>query len=108
MGSCATPSANGGVKFITIDYLQQCHLERIADYIARDNPCRALSFVMELRDKCMSLANLHQTFPLVQRYEHHNIRRRVYKNYLIFYRLNVAPLQGERHCFAVPMVFMAF
>lgn len=61
-------------------------LERIADYIARDNPCRALSFVMELRDKCMSLANLHQTFPLVQRYEHHNIRRRVYKNYLIFYR----------------------
>ncbi|WP_387692841.1 type II toxin-antitoxin system RelE/ParE family toxin [Photorhabdus sp. RM71S] len=62
-------------------------LEHIADYIARDNPRRALSFIMELRDKCMSLADMHQAFPLVQRYECHGIRRRVHENYLIFYRV---------------------
>ncbi|EED3872428.1 recombinase family protein [Salmonella enterica subsp. enterica serovar Dublin] len=28
MGSCAAPSAKGDDKFITTDYLQQCHLRR--------------------------------------------------------------------------------
>ncbi|MCV7920965.1 hypothetical protein ODR24_25070 [Escherichia coli] len=28
MGSCAAPSAKGDDKFITTDYLQQCHEER--------------------------------------------------------------------------------
>jgi NADPH2:quinone reductase len=27
MGSCAAPSAKGDDKFITTDYLQQCHAE---------------------------------------------------------------------------------
>ena len=62
-------------------------LERIGDYIALDNPRRALSFVLELRDSCMSLANLHLAFPLVPRYAHSGIRRRVHENYLIFYRI---------------------
>ncbi|RZV71989.1 replication initiator protein, partial [Escherichia coli] len=26
MGSCAAPSAKGDDKFITTDYLQQCHV----------------------------------------------------------------------------------
>ncbi|UGT33538.1 DUF86 domain-containing protein (plasmid) [Salmonella enterica] len=29
MGSCAAPSAKGDDKFITTDYLQQCHLDHI-------------------------------------------------------------------------------
>lgn len=62
-------------------------LERIGDYIALDNPRRALSFVLELRDKCMSLASLSLAFPLVPRYAHNGIRRRVHENYLIFYRI---------------------
>ncbi|MBV5274125.1 MAG: type II toxin-antitoxin system RelE/ParE family toxin, partial [Lamprocystis purpurea] len=32
-------------------------LEEIADYIARDNPRRALSFVRELRDRCKKIAS---------------------------------------------------
>lgn len=59
-------------------------LERIGDYIARDNPQRALSFVLELRDKCLSLANTHQAFPLLSRY---GLRRRVHGNYAIFYQV---------------------
>ena len=63
-------------------------LEQIADYIAQDNPKRALSFVLALRDKCLSLADAPYGFPLVTRYERHGIRRRVYGNYLIFYRVD--------------------
>lgn len=62
-------------------------LERIGDYIALENPRRAQSFVLELRDKCMRLANMYQVFPLVLRYERQSIRRRVHENYLIFYRI---------------------
>jgi toxin ParE1/3/4 len=63
-------------------------LERIADYIANDNPRRALSLVQELRGKCESLADVPLGFPLVSRYERHGIRRRVRGNYLIFYRVD--------------------
>ncbi len=59
-------------------------LERIGDYIAQDNPGRALSFVRELREKCITLADMHNMFPLVPRY---GIRRRVHGNYMIFYRV---------------------
>ncbi|MCY1740714.1 type II toxin-antitoxin system RelE/ParE family toxin [Ensifer sp. SL37] len=61
-------------------------LEQIADYIAKDNPLRALAFVQELRARCEALAYGPLAFPLVPRYEGHNIRRRVHGNYLIFYR----------------------
>lgn len=61
-------------------------LERIVDYIARDNPPRALSFLEELRGKCLSLADTPLAFPLVARYERFGVRRRVLGNYLIFYR----------------------
>jgi toxin ParE1/3/4 len=63
-------------------------LESIGDYIAQDNPCRALSFVLELREKCMSLADMALAFPLVPRYERHGIRRRPHGNYLVFYRID--------------------
>jgi toxin ParE1/3/4 len=62
-------------------------LEQIADYIAKDSPRRALSFVQELRGKCEALAATPKGFPLVPRYEQHGIRRRVHGSYLIFYRV---------------------
>jgi plasmid stabilization system protein ParE len=62
-------------------------LEAIGDYIARDNPDRAVSFVGELREKCLGLAEFPGRFPHVARYEAQGIRRRVHGNYLIFYRV---------------------
>jgi toxin ParE1/3/4 len=62
-------------------------LEQIADYIAKDSPRRALSFVQELRGKCEALAATPKGLPLVPRYEQHGIRRRVHGSYLIFYRV---------------------
>ncbi|WP_349604839.1 type II toxin-antitoxin system RelE/ParE family toxin [Cupriavidus sp. DF5525] len=67
--------------------LAEAELEAIADYIARDNPRRALSFVQELRDRCLSLADMPFAFPLVPRYEDRGIRHRVHGNYQIFYRV---------------------
>lgn len=67
-------------------------LERIVDYIAQDNPPRALSFIEELRDKCLGLADTPLAFPLVARYERFGVRRRVHGNYLIFYRADVSEI----------------
>ncbi len=67
--------------------LAEAELEAIADYIARDNPRRALSFVQERRDRCLSLADMPLAFPLVPRYEDRGIRHRVHGNYQIFYRV---------------------
>jgi toxin ParE1/3/4 len=61
-------------------------IESIGDYIARGNPARALSFVHELYQLCLDIAEMPQAWPVVPRYEHHGIRRRVYGRYLIFYR----------------------
>ena len=62
-------------------------LEAVGDYIARDDPIRALSFLGELRAKCLGLADFPDRFPLVPRYEHRGIRHRVHGNYVIFYRV---------------------
>lgn len=62
-------------------------LEAIADHIAIDNPDRALGFIIELRAKCLGLADYPRAFPVVERYAHLDIRRRVHGQYLIFYRV---------------------
>jgi toxin ParE1/3/4 len=60
-------------------------LEAIGDYIARENPRRAVTFIAELREKCMSLSDMPLAFPLVPRYEHYGVRHRVHGSYQIFY-----------------------
>ena len=64
-------------------------LETIDDYIARDNPTRTISFLRELREKCLALRDLPERFPFVPRYEEMGVRRRGLGNYLIFYRVEV-------------------
>jgi toxin ParE1/3/4 len=63
----------------------EADLERIGDYIAQDNPQRALTFIAELREMCLTLADIPHAFALVPRYERFGVRRRVHGNYLIFY-----------------------
>jgi toxin ParE1/3/4 len=64
----------------------EADLESIGDWVAKDSPRRALTFIHELRTRCTGLGDHPEAFPLVPRYETHGIRRRVYGNYLIFYR----------------------
>ncbi len=67
-------------------------LEDIADFIARENPARALSFVKELRMKAAAIAQAPHAFPVMQRYEHQGIRRRIHGSYAILYRVDGAAL----------------
>lgn len=60
-------------------------LEAIADWIAKDNPARALTFVTELRDACQSIADYPEGWPLVPRFEDRGVRRKIHADYLIFY-----------------------
>jgi toxin ParE1/3/4 len=60
-------------------------LTAIGDYIARDNPRRAISFVKALRDKVRAIARTPLAFPLTPGFEASGIRRRTYGDYLIFY-----------------------
>lgn len=62
-------------------------LEEIGDYIAQDNPDRARTFVEELAGAARRIGITPRGFPLVQRFAHEGVRRRVHGAYLIFYRI---------------------
>jgi len=62
-------------------------LEAIADWIARDNPMRAFSFVEELRKACLDIGRRPRAYPFVEHRRGDGIRRRIHGNYLIFYRV---------------------
>jgi toxin ParE1/3/4 len=66
----------------------EADLESIGDYIAAHNPARAVTFIRELRGQCLELGEMPEAFALVPRYERQGIRRRVFGNYLIFYRID--------------------
>ena len=59
--------------------------EEIGDYIAEDDPLRAVRFVQQLRQACEGLVEFPRRFPLADRYGDMGIRQRVFGNYLIFY-----------------------
>lgn len=60
-------------------------LEEIGDLIARDNPQRARSFIAELVKACKSIGRTPRGYPLVDKERDPTLRRRVYRNYLIFF-----------------------
>jgi toxin ParE1/3/4 len=68
-------------------------LEAIGDWIARDNPARATSFVAELLKACKSIGRTPRRFPLVDRGRDSALRRRVYGNYLIFYDVGATAVE---------------
>ncbi|GAB6909758.1 type II toxin-antitoxin system RelE/ParE family toxin [Desulfosarcina cetonica] len=59
-------------------------LEEIGDYIARDNPSRAVSFIQEIRDLCAKLTASPEAYPL-RRELGQDIRMVAFRRYLIFY-----------------------
>lgn len=63
-------------------------LQAIGDYIAERNPTRAGSFVEELLLRCERIGDTPRAWPLVPRYESYGIHRRVFGDYLIFYRIS--------------------
>jgi toxin ParE1/3/4 len=66
-------------------------LEEIAEYIARDNPIRAASFVTELEAKCRSVAAAPEIYPTRNDLAP-GLRMAVHGRYLVLYR----DLAGEQ------------
>ena len=60
----------------------------IGDHIALDSPLRAREFIRLLRRQALRLRDGPRAFPLVPRYESKGIRRRVVRDYLVFYRVD--------------------
>jgi len=56
----------------------QTDLVEISDYIALDNPSRAVSFINEIVDAGEAIADMPRAFPLVPELEGRAIRRRLY------------------------------
>jgi toxin ParE1/3/4 len=64
--------------------LAEDDLEAIADYIARDNPKRALSFVRELRLQCEKIAQNPMGYQLRTEIGKH-VRTSVYQRYVLYF-----------------------
>ena len=62
-------------------------LAQIGDYIAQDNPARALTFVDELEARSHLLTQNPLLYPVLPRYQSSGIRRLVHGNYLMLYRV---------------------
>jgi toxin ParE1/3/4 len=68
-------------------------LEDIADWIARDNPERAESFVVELIRTCKSIRRAPRSYPFADRNRDPTLRRRVYASYLIFFDIGTKEVE---------------
>ena len=65
----------------------QNDLREIADYIAHDNPLRAVTFINEIEARLERLSFMPRAYPLLPRHETSGVRRAIFKDYLIFYRI---------------------
>lgn len=63
-------------------------LAEIGDFIAQDSPRQARIFVNKLRAKAIQIGRTPRAYPLLPHHKDRGIRRRAYKNYLIFYRID--------------------
>jgi toxin ParE1/3/4 len=70
-------------------------LEEITDFIARDSPRRAISFIADIRMTCEKLVDAPSGYELQPQLDP-GIRRTVHGRYLIFYSLDAAHIRIER------------
>ena len=65
--------------------LASSDLEAIGDYIAQDNPARAYSFVLEIRNQCRKIASAPMTYKCRPEFGG-SIRSCAFGRYVIFYK----------------------
>lgn len=68
-------------------------LDAIADWIGRDSWDVAEAFVLQLRDRCQSLARHPNRYPAVHVLPFRNLRKLTYRGYLIFYHATAAEVE---------------
>ena len=69
-----------------LEFLPQAEqdLETIGDYIAKDSPRKAISFVRELRAQCIKITRSPQGYRRRTEFQE-NLRSCAYGNYVIFF-----------------------
>lgn len=70
-------------------------LEEIGDYIAQDNPIRAVTFVREIREHCQVIAAAPRAAPVWPELGE-NVRMTLHGRYLILYTLAETVIRIER------------
>jgi toxin ParE1/3/4 len=70
-------------------------LEEIGDYIARDNPERAISFLNELQELCNRISEMPSAFPKRDDIEP-GLKMGVHGNYLILFHTERDTVRIER------------
>ena len=80
---------------LVFDRRAEFDLESIGDYIATDNPTRAVSFVREIREHCERLMRFPEASRLRPEYGP-NVRASVFRRYLIFYVVDGGALRIRR------------
>lgn len=78
---------------ITISEAAENELEEIGNFIARDNPQRADSFVLELLERAKGPANHPRRYPVIAGLEHLGLRRCPYDAYIILYVVGDAEIE---------------
>jgi toxin ParE1/3/4 len=89
--------------------LAEHDLEEIGDYIARDNPSRAVSFIREIREQCAKITAMPLAAPV--RHElGEGIRMVPFGHYLIFCTVDAESIRIERILYGarnIPALFDA-
>jgi toxin ParE1/3/4 len=70
-------------------------LREIANYIERDNPRRAITFVRELRERCKSIGQFPKAARMI-RVHAHELRLLPFRRYIIVYRIDSERVTVER------------
>ena len=71
-------------------------LNAIADWIALDDPRHALSFLAALEHQCQRLWPWPVRFPIILASKAGEIRKHVYRDHLIFFRIGAADIEVLR------------
>ena len=80
---------------LIFDRRAEFDLEEIGDYIAKDNPARAVSFIREVREHCERLMRFPETSPRRPEFGP-DVRLSVFRRYLIFYIVDADVLRIRR------------
>lgn len=83
------------MKSVILSVKAEADLENIGDYIAADNPSRALSFIKELRGKCIKLGHYPEANPRFPELGP-DVRFCPHGSYLILYRVLEDSVSVER------------
>ncbi|MBV9756212.1 MAG: type II toxin-antitoxin system RelE/ParE family toxin [Alphaproteobacteria bacterium] len=74
-------------------------IEEIGDFIARDNPARAVTYIQQLRTRCVQLTGFPEAAPTRSAYGD-GVRMVVFGRYLILYVTHEDLLESAASCMA--------